>query len=249
MLFSEFVQAQKINKKLIDQIGKYKIFLVDGEKIRKLNLYMHEFTDSANHLDFPKFIPANEIWIDEATDPKERFLLLFGSLYYVKSKDYDYAMKQERKLREIVDHVKFHPERHNGKPDERIYKSLYGTIHAPEKISVWLVNARLVRDLFKTDFTEGGHGYIFRWIPNDEIWIENTLHKHEMPLIILHEFVERTLMKHKNMKYEKAHTIASKVEFTHEDDFTKEDALALTKPKSMKPWTGWMHLSYETLTG
>ena len=83
--------------------------------------------------------------------------------------------------------------------------------------------------MYKTDFVEGGHGYVYEWIPKDEIWIDNKIKSKEIPVIILHEFTERTLMKYKNIPYGRAHIAASKVEFEHRGIFNKKDAGNLSR--------------------
>ena len=63
-----------------------------------------------------------------------------------------------------------------------------------KKIKVWIVNGELVRDLFFVDFTEGGHGYVYPFIPHDEIWIDDDVNPRERKVILLHELHERNLM-------------------------------------------------------
>ena len=60
---------------------------------------------------------------------------------------------------------------------------------------MWLVDGELVRDLYKTDYICGGNPYVpYPWIPKNEIWIEKNLKKEEIYSIILHEYVESTLV-------------------------------------------------------
>lgn len=237
-IFLEHVNKRDLNKRLFETFGKYKVFIVDGQAIRKLNLTDHEFTDSAIHATFPKLIPDKEIWIDDVIKPNERFILISNllSLYKYLSKEsldkaYDKALKKEKSMREKVDNVRLHPEKTNERASPKVYKSLYGKIG---DVKIWLVDGEYVRDKYKTDYTEGGHDYVYKWIPHNEIWIESTMHKSEMPLIVLHEFVERTLMKTKGIEYDKAHTIASKVEFAKEDKFDRNDVLSMTEDKALK---------------
>lgn len=228
MNFLEYAKKKdNINKRLIEEIGPYKIYLVNGEEVRKLDIDSHEFGDSGNHIDFPKLVPKNEIWVDDITNKKELFLIIFQSIKELEIGDkdaYEKSLKEERKLREILSGIKYHPSKWSeGKPNKKIYKEEYGKIG---DILVWLVDGELVRDLYKTDFIEGGHGHIYDFIPNNEIWIEYNIHEKEIPLIILHEYVERTLMKVKRMEYAKAHVIASKVEYDN-IGITKEKVLGL----------------------
>jgi hypothetical protein len=80
-------------------------------------------------------------------------------------------------------------------------------------VTVWRVNGKLVRSYYKTDYTEGGHGYVYRWVPKPEIWIEDGVDDREVPFIIAHEYLERRLMRDRGMEYDPAHEVASRVEF------------------------------------
>jgi hypothetical protein len=79
-------------------------------------------------------------------------------------------------------------------------------------VEVWLVDGTYVREAFDIDFTQGGHHYRYKWIPEKEIWIDDSLHTDERPFVILHEAVERKLMKTGGLTYEVAHEIASRIE-------------------------------------
>lgn len=234
--FLEYVKG--LNKKLIDTFGLVKVYTVNGQKVRQLDLDSHEFTDYGIHSSYPKLIPKNEIWVNEITKPQERWLLIHTALHRIRlgsKDDYTTALKQERKLRETLSGVKFHPERTDEPAPKQVYVKKYGIVGDPDdKVEVWLVNATYVRNRFKTDYVEGGHGYVYKWVPNGEIWLESTMHENELPLILLHEYVERCLMKLKHMSYDKAHTIASKVEFAHEKKFTKPQAIGLSSKAALR---------------
>ena len=62
-------------------------------------------------------------------------------------------------------------------------------------VNVWLVDGNLVRSYYKTDYTEGGHGYVYPWVPKPEIWIEDGADHREVPYIVCHEYIERRLMR------------------------------------------------------
>ncbi len=79
-------------------------------------------------------------------------------------------------------------------------------------IKVWIVKGENVRDLFFLDFTEGGHGYVYSFIPKDEIWIDDDVEPDEIKFVLLHELHERNLMS-KGMKYEPAHIRSSNIEY------------------------------------
>ena len=42
-------------------------------------------------------------------------------------------------------------------------------------LSVWIVNGRLVRSVFDIDFTAGGHDYVYEFVPENEVWIDDSI--------------------------------------------------------------------------
>jgi hypothetical protein len=80
-------------------------------------------------------------------------------------------------------------------------------------VDVWVVDGNVVRSYYKTDYTEGGHGYVYRWVPRREIRVERALDPAELPFIVAHEYTEHRLMRDEGIEYDRAHEICSKVEF------------------------------------
>lgn len=77
-------------------------------------------------------------------------------------------------------------------------------------VTCWQVDAELVRRI-DDDFTMGGHGARYLYIPINEIWIDDGCRNWQT--IFFHEYSERQLMC-RGMTYNDAHDIASKVEIT-----------------------------------
>src|SRR6516164_4899007 len=123
--------AANKEKKLIDTFGKYKVFQVNGENIRRLNKEAHEFSDVGIHKQFPSLIPKDEIWLDDITNERERFFNISFALKFLKTGDYDKAVAYVRKVRERYENVKSHPEKVNEKAPAKVYVSLYGKIKEP----------------------------------------------------------------------------------------------------------------------
>jgi hypothetical protein len=223
------------HKKLIDQYGKYKVYLVNGDAVRSSSPAAEEFGESDIHAHLPDIIPQNEIWIEDDVSKDERQVLIASSLYILKAiengvswdKAYEKATQKEKDYRESRRQSQKNPLGTDKPAKKSIYVKLYGKI---DNMKVWLVDGEKVRDCFRVQWMEGGHGYVYSWIPNNEIWLENGLHEKELPLILLHEFVERTLMKCKNMCYDKAHEIAAKAEWKkrHGKGIDKNMVLALS---------------------
>ena len=82
-----------------------------------------------------------------------------------------------------------------------------------DKCKVWIVRRELVRALFYTDFTRGGHGFVYDFVLKGEVWIDDDLYRKEIPFVLIHELHERELMS-KGMKYEQAHAKSNILEYS-----------------------------------
>jgi hypothetical protein len=80
------------------------------------------------------------------------------------------------------------------------------------RLTVWLVDGKLIRDSLDVEFIGGGHYYRYEWIPEGEIWIENDVPTDDVKLFVLHELCERAWMAGEGMGYDDAHARASAVE-------------------------------------
>ncbi len=237
MRFKLWIEMRDINKKEIEEIGDYRIFLVNASAIRDKSTNDDNFNHLAVHEDYPSLIPKNEIWISKDISKHERQFLIHNGVNRYEAlrkgiKDtYTYALKRERAEREKVDGIKFDPK---APPPEKLYVKVYCEIPS-DNIKVWLIDGEIARDLYKTDFIEGGNCEVYKWVPEGEIWIEKNLReRQEIPITILHEYVESTLMREKKFKYGKAHNIAVKVDWRRRQNFSKADVKALTTEKALE---------------
>ena len=196
-----------------------KIYLVDGESVRNLSSSAEEFGGVAIHPQFPDLIPVDEIWIEKDSSKNEIPILVDTALYQLKliaagkSKDeaYKEAIRREKRERAKADYARRgHRQSEHTLPRD-IYIKLYRTLFDGTK--VWLVNGEEVRNHTKTDFIEGGHDYVYDFIPDGEVWLEDGLNPEELPYILYHEVTERKLMKDKKMDYDDAHEIAADKEY------------------------------------
>jgi len=84
-----------------------------------------------------------------------------------------------------------------------------------ETVKIILVNGKKVRDDLDMNFCLAGHHYanpqMRKYIGEDEIWIDSSTRKTELPCIFAHEFHERTRMKDK-MPYPAAHEESNVIE-------------------------------------
>lgn len=188
------------------KIGDYKIVYINAKKFRDSSLENEEFCNVAIHEDFPKHIKKNEIYIDKNISIKEIPSFLKGIMYRLKKinknlsskKVYLQSLKKEKTYRK----------EHSSKLKKEF---LFNLSEVSKNIKIYFVDGKAVRDNYKTDFSQGGHGYVYDWIPENEIWLEKE-EENELFQILIHEYTERYLMKYLNYPYHKAHDFASKIE-------------------------------------
>jgi transposase InsO family protein len=213
-----------------DARGDFQIWIVDGPYIR--GHIDEEFTNFGQHYRYP-YIPDNEFWIDQEAAHDERVFfidhLLVEHEMMAKGASYDEALAEadrtERRERRRAGDVR--KVTHEGRelPDpsvvrERLWKKL------ENGVSVWVVNGRLVRSAFDTDFTAGGHDHVYEFVPSGEVWIDDAIQENERAFVLLHELHERNRMA-EGVPYSKAHVESSRLEFRcrhHPDEL--HDALA-----------------------
>lgn len=214
----------------IDELGKLRVWIVDGVYIR--GHIDEEFTNFGQHYRYP-YIPPDELWIDrEAEHDERRFFidhLLVERRLMEKGMSYDKALeegdREERKERRRAGDVGKLTQKGRKLPEgrdvhERLWKKL------ENGISVWIVNGRLVRSVFDIDYTAGGHDYVYEFVPQNEVWIDDAIEEEERPFVLLHEMHERNRMA-SGWPYSKAHAESSRIEYHcrhHPDEL--HDALA-----------------------
>jgi hypothetical protein len=87
--------------------------------------------------------------------------------------------------------------------EEQSWKHPFGEA-CPHGRHIMLVDGTHVRNKFDSDFSQGGNGYAYDFVPKDEIWIDEQIDPIEWPFIAFHECEEADLME-KGMPYDKAH--------------------------------------------
>ena len=224
-----------LKKTYVTTLRGYRVCTVDAFGVRSLTRHDEEFTNFAIHTDFPSLIPAGEIWIDERLFEAEGLFCLVDAMVHLKKLEegvpedeaYRAGVKAERLLREQVTGVKFR----GGKPHKRtppeVYIGTYATLDDPKgPVEARLVDGNLVRSLYRTDYVEGGHGYVYPWVPKGQIWLEQGVADRELPFVLAHEYTELRLMRDDGLEYDPAHAIAAKVEFALREGDALRDLLA-----------------------
>lgn len=184
-----------------------KVYLVDGKKIRATK--DKDFTNWASGDNKP-YVPKGEIWIDKQSSKDEHgyYQDNANALSRFVAKGHPYE-----KAREMADAVE-NRERHKLEPGmdgsrAGVYKRLIKS--APGKPKIWEVHGDEVRKRFKTDYTEGGHGLVYNFIPKNEVWMDDNVDPSESKNFLVHELHERNLMAG-GLDYRSAHKKANQAE-------------------------------------
>lgn len=209
------------------EIEEYAAWIVDGKYIRE-NIDS-EFTNFSQHWE-SKYIPKNEFWIDKEMAEGEIEFYIKHLLVEIKlMADGMNRKKTSRKdAREIANYIEKRERMESekikkavGKDNEitekeavsKVKKELLET-YSGKMVSVWIVDGELARSLFFLNFTEGGHNFVYNFIPENEVWIDDDISPLERKFILLHELYERYLMAVKKWtSYDKAHARASRLEY------------------------------------
>jgi hypothetical protein len=210
----------KLNKKRYLIHADCTIYTVNGLAVRNANQQDEEFGNFATHDEFPDCIGEREVWMSEKLADREGVFFAANALTYLAkiqsapNAAYDAGIEAERALREAINGLEFR----DGKPHKTVpaelYLGEYITIPDPKgPVSVRLVDGNLARSYYKTDYTQGGHGFVYPWVPKPQIWIEDGTDHRELPFIVCHEYLERRLMRDGGLQYDRAHEIASSLEF------------------------------------
>lgn len=207
----------------LDERGDLQVWVVDGSYIR--GHVDEEFTNFGQHYRYP-YIPLNELWIDQenGSDEQEFFIdhLLTEHRLMANGMPYEEALfeadRAERKERRLAGDVRRLTHRGHKLPDGlEVHKRLWKMLE--NGVSVWIVDGRLVRSVFDVDFTAGGHDFVYEFVPQNEVWIDDAIVETERPYVLLHELHERSRMA-AGRPYSEAHAEASRLEyrFRHHPD-------------------------------
>jgi len=79
-----------------------------------------------------------------------------------------------------------------------------------DEIKIVLVDGDKVRKEHSVEFTKGGTHYApsYKFIPENEVWIEKNLSEKDFIATMVHELTERVLLKFKKKSYDQAHAVA-----------------------------------------
>jgi hypothetical protein len=239
----------------IGQLGRVAIWLVDGPYVRKTLNENFVGYDGNHHL---PFIPKYEFWIDSNSDPREWFffiahLLTVQAALASGASDDDAtaaAIDREKEFRQKLQMIE--RKSHTDVSDEALLAQLRTKRYDafPGSVTVWLVDGKVVRDHFLTDYNAGGHDRVYPFVPAHEIWLEDNLPPEELKFILLHELHERYLMG-EGKDYAHGHAGATVVEDhyrDHPEGLDERIREEMTKNDTQKPQRTFMECLTETFS-
>lgn len=202
----------------------YEICYVDGFKLRNsldddFGIIARSSTAIA-HFSPKYYIPPREIWVDAPFHAELDFLLR-GEFYLDEHPEF--AGMSYHKLRE---HLK----------KELCIKSPLPTFKKSSTGAnpiVIFIDGSIVRQYLDPEFIFGGHGFVYDYIPKNEIWLDNTMDPREVPYIEHHERVEQELMS-AGATYDEAHDIAT----ASDKQLRRQKAEARYPGDQHYPWYG-----------
>jgi hypothetical protein len=211
----------RLNKKRIYTHAESAVYSVNGYAVRNASEPDEEFGNFALHEQFPDAIEPGQVWVSEKLVVREGVFFIANALTRLAriaagatERAYEDGIAVERVLRERVNGVEFR----DGKPHQRVPDALYlgEYLSLPDPkgpVTVRLIDGNLARSYYKTDYTQGGHGYVYPWVPKPQIWVEDGVDRREVHFVVCHEYLERRLMRDMGYNYATAHAAASALEY------------------------------------
>jgi hypothetical protein len=212
----------KLDKQFVGDHEGYRFYTVNTFAVRDTARPDEEFGNFATKEEFPTLIPDGEVWLSNRAFRDEGLFFIADAVTRLKELEkgtpeataYTAGLNAERRLREKVTGLKYRGGKPHRRVPERVYVEPYLTLPDVKfPVNVWRVDGSVVRCFYKTDYTEGGHGYVYAWVPRGEIWIEKALDRREVPFILAHEYTELRLMRDEGLDYATAHEISAKLEY------------------------------------
>jgi len=172
-----------------------KIKIVDGFKIR--NTFDDEFGILADYVNTP-YLPEGEVWLDKVFLAEKKKIL--GEYNKSRSLMKKYGYEKAKKMMRFkvakgfkIDTIKIKLLKKQG------------------SLKIYLVKGRKIRENLDPNFYFGGHYLVYKYVPKNEVWLDDTVMPKERKYILVHELFELGLMK-KGKSYNNAHDYANAAE-------------------------------------
>lgn len=172
---------------------KQNIKLVDGFKIR--NTIEIEFSMIGDH-DSTPFIPKGQIWLEQYYKAERDSIVQ----YFLKRKTLSKKIGYEKAK------AKLRPSKISN-----LEENCKQLIIKEGTLKIFLVDGSFIRQQIDPSFCFGGHYQVYKYIPKNELWLDDCVDIKEIPYILVHELKELDLMKF-GMSYCNAHDYANAAE-------------------------------------
>ncbi len=197
--------------KLIETIRPFFVWSVDGAFVRK---YLQpEFTNFAQplHPDFKNIIPPNELWIEVGSNPEEYRFFIENMLEQnrLMAQGMSYSRAEAAGIR--VESRERHRTTFEGSRKIGAVNPEINMRRRVGPLEVWIVDGKKVRTAIDPRFCSGGHDAVYGYVPENHIWLDNTLPHSEFRFIEVHELGERKDMA-MGYPYTVAHAKWSRIE-------------------------------------
>ncbi len=113
-----------------------------------------------------------------------------------------------------------------------IYRYYWGE---KDKFKVWIVDGAAIRMQIFNEFIYGGNSERYPFIPENEIWIDNSISSEEFETTLAHETNERNLMAKFGMTYFDAHDSSLTLEVVMRRSFLKQSREHESKIPKVSP--------------
>lgn len=204
-------------------LGNLRLVYVDGFKIRNFIDsdfgLMHQHSDVISNF-APKFyIPPKEIWLDYHY--KDELEFLWEEVCALPSR----SIKSISQWKKWIKRELCQP---GPAPDFRVRKE------KDDNLTIIYVDGKKVRQYLDPEFILGGHEFVYSYIPKREVWLDFKVDPAEIPYLLVHEKVERELMK-QGTNYDIAHDYAT----VADKEKRRSDGLGFYPGDEKYPWRGW----------
>jgi hypothetical protein len=120
----------------------------------------------------------------------------------------------------------------NNVSEQNIYRYYIGS---KDRFKIWIVDGAVIRKNIFNEFIYGGNDRRYTFVPEGEIWIDNSVSSEEYNTTLAHEINERNLMLYNSKSYFDAHDSSLAVELIMRRGFENECSKHETGLKTVSP--------------
>ena len=141
----------------------------------------------------------------------KRGFLIFSIILVIFS--FFSCSRNKNKIKDLFEPKSRQEEKING-----IYRFYAGQ---RDGFNIWIVDGALIRRTIFNEFIYGGNDERYPFVPDNEIWVDNTISSEEYETTVAHEINERQLMEKFKMAYFDAHDSSLALELQMRRNYKK----------------------------